>query len=87
MTIQTQDAFGNAKNVSSDTLLYLNSSSATGIFLDAANQVITTTTINTGANSANFYYKDIATGSPQITVSDFSYPDSPDQGLINAMQT
>ncbi|MFZ2189017.1 MAG: IPT/TIG domain-containing protein [Candidatus Moraniibacteriota bacterium] len=86
MVIETQDAFGNIQNVSADTTLYLHSSSATGVFLDAADQVISTVAINSGSNNAEFYYKDTAIGNPQITISDFAYPDSPDQGLLNATQ-
>ncbi|MEI6587572.1 MAG: glycine-rich domain-containing protein [Candidatus Moraniibacteriota bacterium] len=86
MAIETQDAFGNIQNVSADTTLYLHSSSATGIFLDAADQIISTVVINSGLNNAEFYYRDTAIGSPQITISDFAYPDSPDQGLLNTTQ-
>jgi hypothetical protein len=69
ITIQTRDNSNNPYNVETDTVINLTSSSATGAFYnDAAGlSPITQVTINSGSNSASFYYKDTAAGSPSIT--------------------
>ncbi len=81
MTIQTQDSSGNPSNVNAATTVSLSSSSSAGTFYsDAAGTIqITSLTIVSGSNSASFYYKDTAAGSPTITASS--------TGLTSATQT
>ena len=70
ITIQIQDAKGNAVKATLDTVIALTSSTG-GVF--AANSdgtaVITSVTIKANTNSASFYYKDVTKGSVVITVS------------------
>ena len=83
ITFQTQDASSNPYNVTADTTINLTSSSASGTFYsDAAGlNPISLVTINAGASSASFYYKDTTAGSPTITVAE-----SPSQGWTAAAQ-
>ena len=70
ITIQIQDANGNPVNVASSTVITL-SSSIGGIFGANGNGLpaITSITVYSGTNSANFYYKDSTKGNPIITAS------------------
>lgn len=85
--IQSQDIYGNPTNVTSNTTIYLHSNSTNYETYNSSNVLASTTTLSTGTNQTFFYYKDFNTGTPTITVSDYIYPDSPNQGLINATQT
>ena len=84
MTIQTQDSSSNPVNVSSNTTINLTTDSTGGKFYSDSGGVteITSVTINSGTNSASFYYKDTKSGSPQITAAE-----SPSQGWTDATQT
>ena len=70
ITIQIQDVNGNPVKVTSSTVITL-ASSIGGIFSANGNglPVITTVTVYSGTNSANFYYKDSTKGNPIITAS------------------
>lgn len=72
ITVQTQDANGDATDPASTVTVAL-SSSSTGTYHFYSNSscgnIITSATINTSGNSANFYYKDNKTGSPVITAA------------------
>lgn len=80
---QTQDQYGNVTNVTSNTTVYLHSTSSNHEFTNASNSLINSITIASGTNEAQFFYKDFNVGTPTITLSDIVYPDSPDQGLTN----
>ena len=71
ITIQTQNASGDPINVISDTAINLTTSSSTGVFSisNTSWSNITSLTIPEGNNSASFYYKDTAAGTPVITAS------------------
>lgn len=84
ITFQTQDSFGNAKNVGSDTTIRATSDAGTGTFSASAGGTYTTTldvTISSGSNSSTVFYKDSATGTPTITVDE-----NPSQGWTSATQ-
>src|ERR1035441_1738964 len=71
-TVQTQDGNGTATNPPSSVTVTLSSSSTgTKAFYSNSSCGTTTTTltIGTGANSANFWYKDTKAGSPVITAA------------------
>ncbi len=79
ITIQEQDAFGNADPGGALTV-NLGSSSAAGIFAAASGgSPITSVTIPSGQSSVSFYYGDTTTGSPIITASS--------SGLQSGLQT
>jgi hypothetical protein len=84
MTIQIQDANGNAVTVLSDTVINLTSSSTGGSFsLNSSPwQSITSVTISASSSSADFYYKDSNAGTPTITAAE-----SPSMGWTDATQT
>lgn len=84
MTIEIQDADGNAVTVLTDTTINLSSSSAGGSFsLNSSPwQAITSVTIAAGSSSASFYYKDSNVGTPTITAAE-----SPSVGWTDATQT
>ena len=71
IVIQTQDDFGNPVEVGANTIINLASTSGTGRFdTDAGGAFdgsITSVTILSGTNSASFFYRDNATGTPSIT--------------------
>jgi hypothetical protein len=73
-TVQTQDGNGTAVNPPSSVTVTLGSSS-TGTYVFYSNSdcnpghQTTTLTINTSANSANFWYKDTKAGNPVITAT------------------
>ena len=85
LTIQTQDAFGNAKTVSGDTTIDLSSDSASGRFdTDAGgdfNGSVTSVTISADSSSTNFFYKATAAGTPTITAAE-----DPSQGWTDGTQ-
>ncbi|MBI2832056.1 MAG: hypothetical protein HYX79_07350 [Chloroflexi bacterium] len=84
MTIQTQDTYGNASNVSGDTQIDLSSSSGNGTFSTASGGTYTATlsiTISNGTSSASFYYKDTTAGTPTITAAE-----NPGAGWTDATQ-
>jgi hypothetical protein len=68
ITVQQQDAFGNAANASADLPVTLSSSSLTGSFLqtDGATALVNPK-IASGSSSLSFTYKDPAVGTPTIT--------------------
>ncbi len=71
-TLTSQDADGNASNVTADTKFDLssNSSGTKAFYSDAAGtSVITEVTITNGSSTATFYYKDSATGTPTLTAA------------------
>jgi hypothetical protein len=71
ITIQTQDVSNNPADVTADTTVYLASTSTAGRFDTSAsgsfNGTITSVIIPSGSNSASFYYRDTAMGTPTIT--------------------
>ncbi|MFC2003838.1 SBBP repeat-containing protein, partial [Chloroflexota bacterium] len=89
MTIQSQDAGGSPVNVTGDTTIDLSSTSGAGRFDTSAagdfNGSITSVTITNGSNSADFYYKDTAAGTPTITAENPSqtWTDATQQQTIN----
>ena len=76
ITVQRQTSSGGAKT-SGSTTVSLTSSSTGGTFYSNAactsQYLITSITIGNGQSSANFWYKDSSTGSPQITASASGY--------------
>ncbi|MCD4781773.1 MAG: DUF2341 domain-containing protein [Candidatus Omnitrophica bacterium] len=87
MTIETQDTGGNAKVVSVDTDIELDTTSMGGQFAPEGNPSnwssnnLLTITISAGKSSASFYYKDSIVGTPTITASEY-----PSQGWTNTSQ-
>jgi Tol biopolymer transport system component/subtilisin family serine protease len=73
ITVQHQDADNNPIDVTSNIDINLTTNSATGKFDVSASGLfdgtITTINIPKGNNSASFYYKDTATGTPTIIAS------------------
>jgi hypothetical protein len=84
MTIQTQGLLDSPSNVDADTIIALSSTSITGTFSSNATPWvdIAFVTIPAGSNSASFYYRDTAAGTPTITAAE-----SPSQGWADAAQT
>ncbi len=82
--IQSQDQYGNTSNVTGNTTIYLHSSSANSEFYNITNNLITSIQIPANSFEVPIYYKDFNVGTSTITITDFVYPDSPDQGLTNA---
>ncbi|MFS8130858.1 MAG: beta strand repeat-containing protein [Candidatus Dojkabacteria bacterium] len=82
--IQSQDSFGNQSVVTTDTNVYLHSNSANHQFFNQSNSVVTNVVLTNGSSETQFSYKDFVIGTYTITLSDFTYPDSPDVGLTNA---
>ena len=79
ITVQAQDAFGNADPGGALTV-NLGSSSAAGIFATSSGGTpITSVTIPSGQSTASFWYGDTAAGSPIITASS--------SGLQSGLQT
>jgi hypothetical protein len=72
ITVQTQDQFNNASNVSVNTPVNLSSnSSGTAVFSGAGTCTPTTTsvTIAAGQNAASFFYSDTKAAGPTITAA------------------
>jgi uncharacterized delta-60 repeat protein len=69
--VSTKDAFGNAANVSSNTVVSLTANSGTARFYSDAgcSTQVTTTTIGASSSSNNFYFKDPTAGLVTITAS------------------
>ncbi len=70
-TLTSQDADGNAVDVTQDTVFDLTSdSSGTTFYSDSGGtSVITQRTISDGSSSATFYYKDTKAGTPTVTAT------------------
>jgi len=84
MTIQLQNNDGTPVNVPEDITINLSTTSGGGEFsLDDDPFIsISSVTIPSGANSANFYYRDSNVGTPEITCEE-----DPSYGWENALQT
>jgi len=89
LVVQTEDRYANPAAVGADTVLYLSSTSLQGTFSASADfaTTITSLTLRATQSSATVFYRDTASGSPVLTVSDQPTPDAPDAGLVNATQT
>jgi hypothetical protein len=86
MTAQTQDTVSAPKNVSAATTVSLSSSSGGGTFSTTSGGTYTATlniTIASGANSANFYYKDTVAGTPTITAASTGLTSGTQQETVN----
>ncbi|HEY8207567.1 MAG TPA: hypothetical protein VIG99_08805 [Myxococcaceae bacterium] len=82
VTVQSQDAAGNPANVSPARTVSLSASPATGFTFysnSLCTTAVTTVSIASGANSATFYFRGTAAGTPTITGSS--------GGLSSATQT
>jgi signal transduction histidine kinase len=89
-SVTAEDMYGNVTTVSSDTAVYLYTTSGSGSFAENANGPWTATaaTIPSGGSSATFYYKDTTLGaSATLTTSDQTPLDNPDSGTVNATRT
>jgi hypothetical protein len=86
MTVQTQDAYGNASPVTgSAASLGLSTDSAQGKFYDAVGGTqITSVSISVGSTNATFYYKDDLVGTPTITVAKSGWTSATQQETIAA---
>ncbi len=70
ITVQIQDAYGNAAAAGSARTVNLATASPFGVFRNAGDTAtITSIVIATGANSTNFLYRDTLAGNPAITNS------------------
>ncbi|HEX4925201.1 MAG TPA: hypothetical protein VFV50_14000, partial [Bdellovibrionales bacterium] len=74
-TVTTKDVGGNAANVLVNTQINLTDGSATGAFYGSADNTcagaaINNVTINTGSNSATFYFKDNVAAQLTLTAAD-----------------
>jgi hypothetical protein len=88
ITIQTQDNKGNPINVGKTTIVTLTSNSLTGRFDILANGVfdgkVNSVSIASGGNSANFYYKDTASGGPTLNAASSGISNGSQQETIVA---
>jgi hypothetical protein len=84
--VQTQDIYGNEVIIDSPITLYLYTDSATGAFTNSSGGSITSIDLEIGESVGEIYYSDISVGSFNVTVSDSTPLDDPDQGIINATQ-
>ncbi|MCK4817099.1 fibronectin type III domain-containing protein, partial [bacterium] len=87
ITLEVQDLDGNPRDAYEDVVILLSTDSQAGEFsLDPYNwSADTSVTIYTGTSSAQFYYKDIDTGTPTITateIPDHGWPDGSQQHTI-----
>ena len=84
MTVQLQNDAGVSQNVGEDITIDLSTTSGGGQFSLSTSPFvgIDSVTISSGANSASFYYKDSAAGSPVITCQE-----EPDYGWDDGVQT
>jgi tartrate-resistant acid phosphatase type 5 len=70
MTVQLQDAYGNAVSAAAAQAVSLATTSAGGTFRDAADTTaITGVTVAAGTSTASFRYRDTAAGTPTLTAS------------------
>jgi uncharacterized repeat protein (TIGR02543 family) len=71
ITVQRQDAYGNAVTSGGSLTVNLSSSSSGGKFYasSGSSTAITSVSISSGSSSANFYYQDSTAGSPTITAA------------------
>ena len=84
ITVQTQDTFGNASNVGSNTTIAFSSDAGGGTFSTSAGGTFTATldvVISSGSSTATVFYKDTAIGSPTITADE-----TPSAGYTAATQ-
>ena len=83
MTIQVEDALGNAVTLGENITVDLTSTSGGGTFYSnaAGTAQITSVSIANGSSSANFYYKDSIEGTPTITAAE-----NPSKGWVDATQ-
>lgn len=68
MTVQTQNTAGEAEKVSETQDMTFSSSSATGEFVNASGNSVTTT-MSKNTSSRTFYYRDTTSGTHTLTVS------------------
>ena len=70
-TLTSQDGDGNPANVTENTVFSLTSNSTGATFYSdaAGTAAITQVTIPNGSNTATFYYKDTAAGTPTVTAT------------------
>ena len=70
-TISVQDQFGNASNVSQDTVFNLSTSPSIGAFYSdsGCTNTITQSTVANGNSSATFYYKDLVVNNITVLVA------------------
>lgn len=90
MTIQTQSATGTPVNVAATTSISLTSTSGTGQFSISQDPFVPVNLVDivAGSNTASFYYRDGAVGTPTITCSetpDQSWTDAVQQVTVNAL--
>jgi len=88
-TVSALDIYGNITTPSSDTTVYLYTTSGAGSFaVNAAGPWdVTSLVIPTGGSTASFYYRDMTLGTPIITASDKNPLESPDEDILNATTT
>lgn len=67
ITVTLRDSNGLAVNATTNLTVDLSSTSATGEFLDASNNVITSVVIPAGSSSATFFYSDTTAGNASLT--------------------
>jgi hypothetical protein len=76
ITVQQQDAFGNAVNASADVAVTLSSTSLTGTFLQTDGTTpLVGPMIPSGSSSLSFTYKDTLVGTPTITAHAAGFTD------------
>ncbi|MBN1191539.1 MAG: hypothetical protein JXA46_17415 [Dehalococcoidales bacterium] len=87
ITVQAQDGSDNPVNVSIDTIVDLSSTSIDGKFDTSSygpfDGTITSVSIPSGSNSANFYYKDTTAGNPTITAESTGFSSDSQSETIN----
>jgi hypothetical protein len=86
-SVGAHDLYGNVVVVTSNTAVYLYSTSGTGTFSTTSGGTYTSTlsiTIPSGGTTASYYYKDNTAGSYTLTASDQTPSPTPDTGLVNA---
>ncbi len=86
ITIQSQDQYGNAKAVTSDTPITLASANGTGVFASSATGpwTLNSVTILNTQSSAIFYYTDTIAGAVNITASKTGWTSATQQETIAA---
>jgi hypothetical protein len=85
--LKTTNAYGAEIPVTSDTNVYLSTSSTDGVFAESNGGPwnLTNFVIANGNSRATIYYKDLAVSNVLISASDVSSPaENPDTGLTNA---
>jgi hypothetical protein len=69
ITVERQDAYGNAVTTGSTIVTLASNSTGTHAFAAVGGATITSVTIPAGSSSASFYYGDQKAGSPNLTVT------------------